>query len=64
MKEINNPGWLDKVNIKAKEQDSIDFIDGELPICCGTCEHLRALITEEPCYTCNNSYDKWERPQI
>lgn len=62
MKECNLPGWLDKVNTKAKEQDSIDFIDGELPKCCGTCKYLGALITEEPCYNCNNCYDKWERP--
>lgn len=61
MNDNKLPGWLYKVNTKAKEQTQIDFIN-ELPKCCGTCKHLGALITEEPCYNCNNCYDKWERP--
>ena len=61
MKEANNPGWLDKVIIKSKEQAPLAHIN-ELPICCGTCKYLGALITEEPCFSCDNCYNKWERP--
>lgn len=55
---------MKKSQYKAENQNGLEFLDGsELPICCGTCKHLGKMLTEEPCYICNNDYDKWERQQ-
>lgn len=31
-----------------------------IPKSCTSCRHLYKMITEEPCYQCNQKHDKWE----
>ena len=51
----------EKSQKKAEQQTDLKFAKKGLPRCCATCKHWSKMITEEPCFICNNSYDKWEK---
>ena len=52
---------LKKAMDKMEKQEDLTFYKG-VPKCCASCKHWDKMITDEPCFICNNSYNKWEKP--
>lgn len=52
---------INKSRSKAKVQKDLHFYKHKIPKTCATCKHWAKMITEEPCFCCNNSYHKWEK---
>ena len=60
MKNEDYPS-LEKSRTKAKQQTNLRFYKNKIPKTCASCKHWAKMITEEPCFCCDNSYNKWEK---